>query len=232
MVRCAALIWVVLGMTSLVSAGDPNGNDVAVRLVQYEGRQSNSIPSKAGGTGNAPQIQIVNDPSSGGIVRFLVDGSEQSLQSGSSMNLSADRSHKVEFNSGGSAGDRRFTVSSGLYRFKVAQDGWMLYRSSSPPVAAAQSASASEVPPPPAPHPELAKRRLAREGATNSAHVTSGLPAPPANASLEGPKPPEPGIVAPKRSATADADSPAPPPVRTPIENVEDVPAPPATAPK
>jgi hypothetical protein len=224
MVRCAAFGWVVLGITSALPAPDDDRDAETIRFVQYEVPQRNAVPNENGAARNAPQIQIMNDPSSGGSVRFLVDGREHSLQSGSSMTLSADRSHKVEFNSGGTAGDRAFTVSSGVYRFKVAKDGWMLYRSSSAPMAAAGSPPTSDVPPPPAPHPELAKRRIARTG--TSAVDGAGRPSAVTPAATDSPPPPAAGIAGPRKRKTSVpvTDQPA---LKAPGEGPESPPVPP-----
>jgi hypothetical protein len=121
------------------------------------------MPAQAG----ASSIQLLNEADSGGDVWFLVDGQEHSLKPGATMDLAGNRPHLVEFNTGGNAGDVRFTLYQGLYKFKVTPEGWGLYKSSSSPAPAVAGSAPQATSPvtgrqaftPPLPAEDLRTRR-------------------------------------------------------------------------
>jgi hypothetical protein len=139
---------------------------VTTRAQNYGTAPMNRGPAQGG-----PAIQLLNDPQTNGNVVFLLDGQEQTLQPGQSLDLDGSRPHQVEFNTGGSYGDVRFTLYQGLYKFKVMPEGWALFKSSSSPSVA------SGVPTPgvrtqvqrgytpPLPAEDLRTRRVANRGA-------------------------------------------------------------------
>lgn len=211
-----------------------------LQLVQYAepgGSAVNRLPQNANAA--PPAIQLLNDPDSGGDVRFLVNGREYSLQPGQALDLSNDEVQTVDFNSGGAAGDRRFSLYSGLYKFKVAGDGWMLFKSADPPsrTASRATAAADNVPTPPAPHPELARRRsatgsppppaatTARPKADDASPPPTPKPPEPSGAS----KAPEPSTSVPRRNAPPEDDDAQPQGLNAP-KSTDDPPPPPTSA--
>jgi hypothetical protein len=126
-------------------------------------------------SGQAGAIQLVNDPQTGGDVYFLLDGREQSLKPGQSMNLEP-RPHLVEFNTGGDAGDVRFTLYQGVYKFKVRPEGWGLFKSSSPSIAGQAPSQSRQGFSPPLPADDLRTRRMAGRTNENPAGRTDGNP--------------------------------------------------------
>jgi hypothetical protein len=225
MLQCAASGLALLAMTSAPPSAGGTEATSTIRLVQYEVVPRREVPNQRGTVAAPPQIQIVNDPASGGDVRFVIDGREYSLRSGGSVNLSGDRPHRVEFSSGGTAGDRQFTLHSGVYKFKVMPDGWMLCKSSSPPLAASEGERTPGVPAPPVPHPDLAKRRLARASAATSGAGRASPPTAGDHPATVDPKPPAPGITAP----SSKTDGPRPP-LKAPVESAENPPPPPTVS--
>ncbi|QDT52646.1 hypothetical protein Pan44_06580 [Caulifigura coniformis] len=157
--------------------------------------------------GQGAPIQLHNDASSGGEVWFLVDGQERSLQPGDTLDLESDRPHLVEYNTGGDAGDVRFTLYQGLYKFKVSSGGWGLFKSSDPPIAsrtpAAQVPSRSQGAfTPPLPAMDLRSRRTAGR--------TEAAPPPAAPKAGATPAPPSAGIGRSQNSDSGVATPPAP----------------------
>jgi hypothetical protein len=145
-------------------------------------------------------IRLLNDPQSGGTVRFLINGQEQSLNAGQSIDLPPGQPLTVDFNSGGPAGDRQFPLYDGLYKFKVTDDGWGLFKSSDRAGPAPPGMRLTNVPTPPGPSPDLAhRRRAARKGRPLAQPET---PAPPsANIAAPAETPP----TAPAAPPTVDA---------------------------
>ncbi len=163
-------------------------------------------------------IQLLNDPESGGEVWFLVDGREESLQPGEALDLTGDRVHLVEFNSGGDFGDLRFSLYQGVYKFKVMPEGWGLFKSSQPPVAAGRQPTAaspglaqptpaaiesSRMFTPPSPAADLRTRRMASgsAGTVQPGQRAVNPPAKPADSTNRGEDatrsiaaPPAPGV--------------------------------------
>jgi len=168
-------------------------------------------PNMVGGQG-ATSIQLLNDADSGGDVWFLIDGKEESLKPGETMDLSAGRPHQVEFNTGGQAGDVKFTLYQGVYKFKVQPEGWGLFKSSSQPAQARSTPGAARAGvvqdgrfSPPLPAEDLRTRRMARGGTETAPRAAQPTPAPlkpgdttrggkDATHSLSAPTPPPPGI--------------------------------------
>ncbi len=117
--------WILgcLGFASAASAQDPGFAAQSAwslgQPVQVFGTAPlNRMP------GDAPPIQLLNDPESGGDIWFLIDGEERSLRPGETLDLNNDRSHTVDFNTGGPLGDQKFALYQGVYKFKVTSQGW------------------------------------------------------------------------------------------------------------
>jgi len=167
----------------------------------------NRNPGQAGG-----RVQLFNDADSGGDVWFLLDGQEQSLKPGQTLDLAGDRPHLVEFNTGGAYGDLRFTLYEGPYKFKAMPEGWALFKSSSQS-SSSQSSSLQRGPvaggapqgqrgyTPPMPAEDLRSRRVARGAEGNSGN--DERPAAPLPA-------PTPGIRAGQEATPTIAPPPAP----------------------
>jgi hypothetical protein len=169
----------------------------------------------------AGRVQLFNDADSGGDVWFLLDGQEQSLKPGQKLDLVGDRPHLVEFNTGGTYGDVRFTLYEGPYKFKVMPEGWALFKSSSQTTApqpgladrgpTAGSVSQSQQGyTPPMPAEDLRSRRMARRTDGNPSdgeRPVNPLPAPPAatgarqDAAPSVAPPPAPGVTRPRTNA-------------------------------
>jgi hypothetical protein len=150
----------------------------------YGTAPSNRMP------GQGAPIQLLNDPEAGGEVYFLLDGQEQSLKPGETMDLSADRPHTVEFNTGGNFGDVKFTLYQGQYKFKVMPEGWALFKSSGGSSVAGRAPATGTLSQPqmqrsftpPMPAQDLRTRRVAgrAEGAVQgSAPRAANPPQPP-----------------------------------------------------
>jgi len=203
----------LLSMT-MTAVGDDRIEQVwaqASPVQVYGTAPTNRMPGQG-----APPVQVHNDADSGGEVWFLVDGQERSLKPGETVDLNSDRPHLVEYNTGGEAGDVRFTLYQGLYKFKITGEGWGLFKSSDAPVAARTPAAhapsrAQGAFSPPLPAMDLRSRRTAgrndaaaplaapRAGATPpppSATIGSGQEAAPAVAA-----PPAPGVIRQRTAA-------------------------------
>lgn len=106
----------------------------------------NVIPG-AGAFGNGGiqqgKITILNPAGSGGSVNYNLNGSDYTIREGSVQSFDNDRTWVVSFGSGGPKGDIRYTLSPGLFKFKVIGAGWELVR------AAEQPESLSNIPPSP-----------------------------------------------------------------------------------
>ncbi|MBS0206659.1 MAG: hypothetical protein JSS49_27600 [Planctomycetes bacterium] len=78
---------------------------------------------------NGGAIKIFNPADSGGEVKYTLNGTAYSIQPGYSQVIQFDRVWTVEFGSGGSAGNIRYSLQPGLYKFKVTDTGWNLFQS-------------------------------------------------------------------------------------------------------
>jgi hypothetical protein len=79
-------------------------------------------------SGPVKKIKIVNPSDSGGNVRYTLNGSEYSIKPGDVQILADDRQWVIDFSSGGTKGDVRYTLSAGTFKFKVTQTGWDLMK--------------------------------------------------------------------------------------------------------
>lgn len=91
-------------------------------------------------------IQIVNPSDSGGEVSYTLNGNPYSIKPGHAQTIQNDRLWTVAFGSGGAAGDVRYSLQPGTYKFKVSDTGWNLFKSQEQTNVASQ-------PLPPAPEP-------------------------------------------------------------------------------
>jgi hypothetical protein len=203
---------------SPVQYGELNTVAPSNRLPGQSAPMPQAAPMQQGGGAS----QILNDASTGGDVHFLVDSQDHTLKAGDKLDLPPGQ-HLVEFNTGGQYGDIRFTVSQGVYKFKVMPEGWALFRSSSQPSSVAGGAPAPNPRTqvqrgyftPPLPAEDLRTRRVA--GRTDANASTPGqLVSPPAagtgqNAAPTIAAPPPPGVVRPRTAI------PKPPTAQPPV---------------
>ncbi|MBX7106696.1 MAG: hypothetical protein K1X57_21655 [Gemmataceae bacterium] len=201
---------------ALAAAGIPaSGSDPTNRAFQSASpvqAYGSAVPTPASGPTpanaiGAPSIQLLNDPSSGGEVWFLIDGQERSLKPGETLDLPAGPSHLVEYNTGGQAGDAKFTLYQGLYKFKVGSEGWGLFKSSAQPSVAGNHAGGMIQDRrgfhPPLPAEDLRTRKVARGTNGVEGHRFVDPQAKPADStgnrdathSISAPPPPAPGVI-------------------------------------
>jgi hypothetical protein len=205
----AAVIGSLAAMSSPARAADPVENvwAKASPVQAYGSAPANRMP------GQAAAVQLHNDASTGTDVHFLLDGQEQTLSSGQTLDLSGDRPHLIEFNSGGNYGDLRFTLYQGLYKFKVMPEGWALFKASSDPSMAGRSMAPGAQSPgtrtqvqrgytPPMPAEDLRTRRMAVR--------SEGTAQPQGTRPLNTPQPPSAQIGAGQNPAPTIATPPQP----------------------
>lgn len=127
----------------------PNYNAVAPQQPLVIDRPpQNIVPGMAAPAfGPNGKITILNPAGSGGDVRYSLNGTDYTIREGSTQTFDNDRTWVVSFGSGGSKGDIRYTLSPGLFKFKVTPAGWDLVR------PAEQPDSISTIPPSPVPAP-------------------------------------------------------------------------------
>ena len=77
-------------------------------------------------------------------MKYALNGTAYSIKPGYSQSIQNDRAWTVEFGPGGSAGNVRYSLQTGTYKFKVTEAGWNLFRSQEQPRVA-------EIPPAPVP---------------------------------------------------------------------------------
>lgn len=208
------VLTTALAIVGQVQSWVRNDTSSGIRVVQVANPPQNALPRRG-----AP-IQVLNDPGSGGTVRFLINGQEQSLEPGQAIDLPNDSPQVVDFNSGGTAGDLQYSLYNGLYKFKVTDSGWGLFKSSGSVSSTTARVNPAGVPDPPQPASDLAHRRkVARADAV--------------------PTPPAPGIT-PRSSQPPEAQPPRPmpqpakatpePPTPQPPQPATDLPAAPEAA--
>jgi hypothetical protein len=73
-------------------------------------------------------IRIVNPASSRANLSYTLNGVAYTIQPGESQDLREDRAWVIEFNRGGSFGQARYGLQTGMYSFSVTDHGWELYR--------------------------------------------------------------------------------------------------------
>ena len=103
--------------------------------------------------GPAGKITILNPSGSGGDVRYSLNGTDYTIREGSAQTFDNDRTWVVSFGSGGSKGDIRYTLSPGLFKFKVTGTGWDLVRAAEQPNSVSTFPQSSTIPPSPVPAP-------------------------------------------------------------------------------
>jgi hypothetical protein len=206
-----SLIVAVTGLMSVtfqVSALIRGETTPVIQLAQSLMGAQQMAPTQGG----PPPVQIVNMPESGGPVSFLIDGRIETLNAGQALGLEPGVIHLVEFDTGSDVGDLKYSLREGLYKFKVTDNGWGLFKSSDP-----VSSVAHLLPPglksPPAPSEDLAHRR--RPGTTAKPAATANSPASAVPQRAGVPAPPAPGV-------SAAAPEPAP------VNNAPEVNEPPA----
>jgi hypothetical protein len=93
-----------------------------------------SVPA-AGPLAAAPTIPItiVNAEPAGAGVAFAIDGITHQAPAGSRQDLAVAPDSHITYDGGGSLGQRRYLISSGLYEFRSTALGWELYKLSGKP---------------------------------------------------------------------------------------------------
>lgn len=94
-------------------------------------------------------VVISNPKDSGGDVRYTLNGTEFTIKPGYQQKFEDDRAWVVAFGSGGSKGDVKYTLVSGVYKFVPAESGWDLKLAKETPPAP----TPDDIPPP-LPSPE------------------------------------------------------------------------------
>ena len=109
---------------------------------------SNAVPyaMPVGVASYTGTIKIVNPNDSGGEVSYTLNGTPYSIQPGYAQTIQNDRLWTVAFGSGGAAGNVRYSLQPGTYKFKVADAGWNLFKSQ-------EQSNVANNPLPPAPEP-------------------------------------------------------------------------------
>ena len=79
------------------------------------------------------QITLRNPEDSGGTVSFAFDEDVITLHPGQARSVLNLKLRVVAFGSGGSLGEVKYTLSPGIYKFKVTDQGWNLYKSTDQP---------------------------------------------------------------------------------------------------
>ena len=118
-------------------------NVVPTNVVPYP------IQSNVGMIANGGTIKILNPAESGGEIRYTLNGTAYSIKPGYAQTIQNDRNWTVDFGSGGTGGNVRYSLQAGTYKFKVTDAGWNLFKSQE------QQARVAELAPAPAPEPEL-----------------------------------------------------------------------------
>lgn len=110
----------------------------------------NVVPYQAqnASVGTGAIIRIVNPADSGGDVNYMLNGTPQTIKAGSTQTLQNDRLWTLEFGSGGPAGNLRYSLYNGTYKFKVTETGWNLFKSQ-------DQAAVNTIPPAPIPQPDV-----------------------------------------------------------------------------
>lgn len=94
-------------------------------------------------------ITITNPKESSASLKYSLNNYSYTIAPGESQQLRNDRNWVIAFGSGGSKGNVRYTLSTGVYTFTATNDGWDLFHRK--PMAAPAASDAP--PPPPAPAP-------------------------------------------------------------------------------
>jgi len=71
---------------------------------------------------------ILNPVSSDRTLRYLLDGEPMELPPGHYQELGIGRSWRIEFDRGGSFGQKRYSIGNGLFTFMPTPHGWNLFR--------------------------------------------------------------------------------------------------------
>ncbi len=78
-------------------------------------------------------ITIVNAESAGVSVGFAIDGVTYQAAAGSRQDLAVAPDAHITYDAGGSLGERRYSLSQGVYEFRSTGEGWALYKLSGKP---------------------------------------------------------------------------------------------------
>jgi hypothetical protein len=71
-------------------------------------------------------LVVINPPTTGGVVHFLLDGEIVSLAPGELARVLAKESRLVQFHRGDDFGDEELRLVTGVYAFAVSERGWTL----------------------------------------------------------------------------------------------------------
>jgi hypothetical protein len=89
------------------------------------GVQTDDASSTTSHVANTSGLLLTNPSDSGGLIRYLVNGDEHTLEPGGSQHLHEGR-WLIEFHRGGEFGETAYTLRGGSYRFEVTERGWDL----------------------------------------------------------------------------------------------------------
>ena len=81
-------------------------------------------------------IKIVNPPTNGVTLNYVLNGHAFTIPPGYSQNLREDRAWVIQFSRGTTLDQARYGLQSGVYTFTRTDHGWELYRREFPQVAA------------------------------------------------------------------------------------------------
>lgn len=73
-------------------------------------------------------ITIVNSAAAGTDITFVIDDITQKAVGGSRQDLVVTPEAVISYDGGGSIGQRRYQISSGVYEFRSTAEGWVLYK--------------------------------------------------------------------------------------------------------
>jgi hypothetical protein len=77
-------------------------------------------------------VTILNSAETGGPVNYVVEGAVYTTESGESQRILVSPSSAILYDRGAEFGVQRYTLSSGVYEFRVSEKGWALYKLAPP----------------------------------------------------------------------------------------------------
>jgi hypothetical protein len=106
------------------------GEQVVIAPVVTSDDISPSLPVESGAAPapDEPQAElvIINPPTTGGVVRFLLNEIEVSLEPGQGQRIAGQRAHRILFHRGDEFENVELTLEPGVFAFSVTKDGWQL----------------------------------------------------------------------------------------------------------
>ena len=149
-------------------------------------------------------IRIANPAANTATLSYVLNGTTYSIAPGYSQDLTLDRPWVITFSRGGTFGEARYGLESGLYSFAKTDHGWELYHGAlaqpavvpapvNPPVSPAPTtATSGTLAPPPAPVPTPATPAPPPSPAPTTPATTPAPTTTPATTPAPTPPPPAP----------------------------------------